>query len=93
MNFIYQLDRYGLYPAKSLSAFLEARNVKVLPWPAKSQDLNPIEHVWPEMKRTLRKLDTYPSTADTLLLKANRNMKHVTCRMLQEFNTIYVKQM
>jgi transposase len=31
--------------------FLEDRNVSVLPWPAKSTDLNPIEHVWDLLDR------------------------------------------
>jgi hypothetical protein len=32
--------------ARSVHDFLQDRNASVLPWPAKSLDLNPIEHVW-----------------------------------------------
>ncbi|CDQ57132.1 unnamed protein product [Oncorhynchus mykiss] len=34
--------------------FLQDRNVSVLPWPAKSPALNPIEHVWDLLDRRVR---------------------------------------
>jgi transposase len=36
--------------------------VDLLPWPAVSSDLSPIEHVWDEMERRLRHLPNQPVT-------------------------------
>ena len=65
-EFIFQHDGCGPHRAKNVSLFLEAEGIAVLPWPAQSPDLNPIENVWSVMKRNLRKLPSYPSTADDL---------------------------
>ena len=43
-----------------IRAHLEQNNVDVLPWPAVSPDLAPIEHVWDELDRRLRKRPVQP---------------------------------
>jgi hypothetical protein len=40
-----QHDNATTHRTSSMADFLQDRNVSVLPWPAKSPDLNPIEHV------------------------------------------------
>ena len=41
---------------------LRANNVQPLPWPAKSPDLNPIEHVWDALDRNIQRRRVQPRT-------------------------------
>lgn len=49
-------DNVPCYTARTTQQFLEVNNFRVLPWPAKSHDLNPIEHIWNLAKRNVRAL-------------------------------------
>ena len=55
-----QHDNATSHTARSVLDFLQNRNVSVLPWPAKSPDLNPIEHVWDLLDRRVRARDIPP---------------------------------
>ena len=61
-NITFQQDGATPHTAYVTRDFLADNNVSVLPWPAVSPDMNPIEHVWDMMKRSIRKLNPRPRT-------------------------------
>ena len=55
-NVTFQQDNARPHVVRVVRAYLTQQNVDLLPWPAVSPDLSPIEHVWGEMERRLRHL-------------------------------------
>ena len=56
---IFQQDGATCHTAHIIGNYLDSINIKYIkPWPGNSPDLNPIEHVWAEMKRLLQGRDT-----------------------------------
>ena len=45
-HLLFQHDNAQTHVARPCTPFLEAETVPVLPWPAYSPDMTPIEHVW-----------------------------------------------
>ena len=61
-----QQDNAIPHVARVVRDFLAQQNIDVLPWPAVSPDLAPIEHVWDEMQRRVRALPNQPVTLAAL---------------------------
>ena len=56
LNFQFQQDNAPIHVSKSTKTWLANEGIDLLPWPAKSPDLNPIENLWDLMDRKLRKM-------------------------------------
>jgi len=65
-NVIYQHDNARPHVARISMDFLQQSNANLMEWPALSPDLFPIEHVWDELGRRLRRRHARPETLQQL---------------------------
>lgn len=53
-EFIFQQDNAPCHRARTITSWFANNDIPVLPWPANSPDLSPIENLWAQMKKSLR---------------------------------------
>ena len=62
----FQQDNAPCHTAKKVQTFFSTKGITVLPWPANSPDLNPIENIWSILKQNVEKRCT--KTKEQLIL-------------------------
>ncbi len=68
---IFQQDGATCHTARSVQQWLHACNIYLLPWPAKSADLFPIENLWNVLARRVE--DMHPQTIEELTTSINES--------------------
>ena len=63
---LFQQDNARPHTARVTMDYLEQNNINVLPWPSKSLDFNPIEHLWNLLDKRVRQRQPPPQTLDQL---------------------------
>jgi hypothetical protein len=64
---IFQQDLAPPHNSKSTKNWLTEQKLNVLPWPANSPDLNPIENVWQKMKFVINRSNPRPKNKNELM--------------------------
>ena len=65
-DYTFQEDNAPIHTAKIAKKWKNDNDIKSLPWPAQSPDLNPIENLWDELERQIRKHKPLPKNPNDL---------------------------
>lgn len=77
-DFVFQHDNAPIHTARIVQEYLQDNGIRVLPWPSKSPDINPIENVWGEMTKAMYKHDFRPRNQEELRQKINESWDEIT---------------
>ncbi|KAB5593496.1 hypothetical protein CTheo_3044 [Ceratobasidium theobromae] len=76
-DIIFQHDRDPKHTAWVTQRWLESRHINVLPWPARSPDLNIIEHVWAHLKTRVYSHNPPPQNREELWSVIQQEWKEI----------------
>src|SRR5262249_49343092 len=75
---IFQHDNDPKHTAEATKKWPKKRRLKVLYWPPQSPDLNPIEHLWGNLKRRLAGYENHPTATGVQWERAKVEWSKIT---------------
>lgn len=84
VDYEYQQDNASVHTSKLTTTFFETSDINVMKWPGQSPDLNPIEHLWDELERRLRKRTPPPKSEDELAVFLEEEWEKITDTIFQK---------
>jgi hypothetical protein len=76
-RFVFQQDNDPKHTCKLAKDWIKDHQVEVLDWPAQSPDLNPIEHLWWELKRRLGSNPEAPTSMGELWERVEKEWEDI----------------
>jgi hypothetical protein len=76
-------DNARPHKTKAAEEFRAKHNLRTLPWPAQSPDLNPIENLWAEVKKKLWKRKNQPSNLTQLEHYVKKAWKAIPKKLIE----------
>lgn len=83
-NFILMHDNARPHTAECVTVYLREVGVSTLRWPAYSPDLNPIEHIWDELERRVKRVLHPPNTLTELKQALNDAWEEIPQEVVRE---------
>ena len=87
-HLMFQHDNAWSHVARICTQFLEAENVPVLPWPAHSPDMSPIEHVCDTLDRRVRQRVPVPANIQQLLTAIEEEWDNIPQATITTWTTL-----
>ena len=80
---VYMDDNARPHRSRAVTAYFQGNAIESLPWPARSPDLNPLEHIWDILGRQIQKMDPPPQTLDELEAALHREWRQLTSHQIR----------
>src|SRR5262249_15764085 len=100
-NYLPTLEKYGMevrkttfqhdndpkHTSKVAKKWLKNHRIGVLDWPSQSPDLNPIEHLWQNLKKRLSRYETMPKNIHELWERTNDEWNKISPQSCEKLIT------
>ncbi len=81
---IFQQDNNPKHTSKKAKTWLQDHRIKVMDWPAQSPNLNPIEHLWQQLKQRLASYEHSSQGINELQERVEREWEEIDASVCQK---------